>query len=336
MNVLIRCDGSLEIGMGHIIRCLALADELHENHNCSIHFAIRKSELGITKVESSYPVLTSNEKAYDYEKWILECIRKSRAQVLILDVRDNLSKSELLSIKSICGVRVVTIDDPEDKRLASDLAFYPPVPQVQKMNWSNYEGNLFTGWEYVMLRKDFKKCYPSHGKNNLNILVSMGGSDEHNMTEIVINALILIKKSFNVTIILGPGYQHEKSLKKTLLAATFKYKVHINPPDIASIMSKATMAIISFGQTAYELAALKVPSLYLCITEDHSNSSQLFVRKEVGINLGLISKLNAQLIADNIKEILVDELRIEMMKSHAKNLSISNLEEMSKKILLES
>jgi UDP-2,4-diacetamido-2,4,6-trideoxy-beta-L-altropyranose hydrolase len=333
MKILFRCDGSIEIGMGHVVRCLALADELFDNHDCEVSFALRKSELAIKHIKSSYPVLTSNENSFDYNDWIVECIRMSKAQILILDVRDNLSRSDLIHIKKKSGVRVVTIDDPEDKRLESDLAFFPPVPQVQEMGWHEYKGKLFVGWAYVILRKEFNKYYPDPNNDTPNILVSMGGTDEHNMTQMAIEAFNLINHKVTVTIILGPGYQFENTLRKLLFSAQFKYTIYRNPSNIASLMSNSNLAVISFGQTAYELAALRVPSIYMCLTEDHYDSSMLFVSVGVGVNIGLTSKMTPQFISNNVVSILIDEMKMKMMRKHAKDLSISDLKDLSHHIL---
>ena len=212
MNILFRCDGSVEVGMGHVVRCLALADHLKEIKDCSIHFAIRHSELGIKKVKETYPVIRSKEESFDYIKWLSDCIIRTNSNTLIMDIRDGLTREELKSIKKKTGIKVVTIDDPEDKRLEADLAFCPPVPQLEKLNWDGFGGELYVGWEYVLLRKEFLKQYPKPKNSIPNILVSMGATDGKNMTEFVINSLDRIIEKFKVRIIVGSGYPYQKKV----------------------------------------------------------------------------------------------------------------------------
>ena len=85
--------------MGHVIRCLALADHLKENHGCKIHFAMRKSELGINRVKKSYPVIEANEQSFDYVDWFFDCISQTQSKILIMDMRDGLTKEQLKLIK---------------------------------------------------------------------------------------------------------------------------------------------------------------------------------------------------------------------------------------------
>ena len=40
-------------------------------------------------------------------------------------------------------------------RLISDLVFLPPLPQVKKLNWDNFDGDLYIGWNWMPVRKEF-------------------------------------------------------------------------------------------------------------------------------------------------------------------------------------
>jgi UDP-2,4-diacetamido-2,4,6-trideoxy-beta-L-altropyranose hydrolase len=333
VNILFRCDGSVKLGMGHVVRCLALADHLSDNHNCTIQFAMRQFDLGIIKIKESYPVMESNENYFHYEEWLTDCVEKSDAHVLIMDMRDGLTRVELNSIKKETGIKVVTIDDPEDKRLEADLAFYPPVPQLTKLAWDGFKGVLYVGWEYVILRKEFSFQYDKINSLVPTILVAMGGTDEKNMTEFIIQSLNSVNNNFEAKIIVGSGYPYLKQLKKKLKDVNFKFELFHNPKNIAGVMSQADCAIISFGQTAYELAALRVPSLYLCLTEDHLSSSQLFVNHGVGVSLGLFAQKSDSELIEELEIHLNEKQASNDSSNHSKLLNISDLAKMSSLII---
>ena len=61
---------------------------------------------------------------------------------MILDIRYVLSRKDLSLVKKETGVKIITIDDPEDKRLEADIAFYPPVPQLETMDWTDYKAKI--------------------------------------------------------------------------------------------------------------------------------------------------------------------------------------------------
>ena len=333
MNILFRCDGSVEIGLGHVVRCLALANELKENHDCEIYFAMRGSELGIKRVKESFTVLQTDEKTFDYKEWLFDCICQTEAQIFIMDMRDLLKRKELIEIKKKTGIKVVTIDDPEDKRLESDLAFYPPIQQIEKMNWEGFSGELFIGWEYVIIRKEFAIPYQNHKNRIPHILVSMGGSDEKNMTSFVIEALDELDENFKVSIITGSGYQFTNELKNILKFVKYPFELFKDPHNVAEIMSLVDLAIISFGVTAYELASLNIPALYLCLSSDHEESSLLFEEEGIGKSMGVFSAIEKQKYVQGLSSIIWKQKKINKMSEKFGSIKISNLKKISNSII---
>ena len=337
-SILFRCDGAPDIGLGHIVRCLALADEL-KKHNIDIFFAMRKGPLGIKMVEEKgYEVIVSQEESGDfaYGEWLKQCVGQTNAQAIIFDVRDGLSKDVVKKIRED-GVLIVDIDDPEDKRLEADLAFYPPVPQVKRMDWTGFTGKLYSGWEWVVLRPEFAEWRKKHGiasdqctiSNNvsfhdqnittnddislrytpcnthktLNVLVTMGGSDPAGLTLKAVEALNMLPIAFKATIVLGPGFVHKESLKALLQEVHYEYNILENVSDMVPVMAQADLAVASFGVTAYELAAMGVPAIYICLTADHEESASAFVDAGMALTLGQYANVGREEISIRIKEL---------------------------------
>lgn len=308
VRVLIRCDGSSKVGMGHIVRCLALADELKIDLNCEVAFAVREDSTGIDIIrKKNYRIFLSpnNSLNFNYSSWIFEIIGDFIPQVFLMDVRDDLPLELIKKIKEK-KILIVTIDDPSDRRLYSDLAFYPPVHQVKKMDWTGYEGKLYIGWDWIILRPEFsiKKETRKSNPSIPVILVTMGGSDPEAMTLVAVQALERIEQELFIRVILGPAFSHRDALFSLLQDLKHRYEVMDSVENMADTMRSADIAVVSFGVTAYELAAIGVPSIYLCRSPDHVMSANSLVDEGYGINLGEYNKISPLTLCQEIYSIL--------------------------------
>lgn len=318
-SILFRCDGSVEIGLGHVVRCLALADELREIHSCRAAVAMRNGPLGYEMVQKKgYTVFDSPENGapFDYAFWLKDVVDKVKPHALVLDVRDDLPVELVRSFRDL-GVLIVTIDDPSQRRLAADLAFYPPVPQVRKMDWTGFTGKLYSGWEWVILRPEFGRRRQSAIRNRQSaiprILVTMGGSDPAGLTLKAVEALDLLNEDFESVVALGPGFCHHEALQDLLARTRRRFDVRQNVSDMPDLMAQADLAVASFGVTAYELAAMGVPAIYSCLTEDHAESASVFQKEGIGISLGIYTEKSDGILAAQVKRLLSDKrLRISM------------------------
>ena len=132
----------------------------------------------------------------------------------------------------------------------------------------------------------------------------MGGSDPQGMTLKAVKALELLEKNIEVVVILGAGFQQKKELDNLLSHCIHQYDVRENVKNMAEIMSQSDLAVASFGVTAYELAAMGVPAIYLCFTEDHAESASAFVEEDMAISLGVFTHVNTEMIVKGISNIL--------------------------------
>lgn len=315
-NIVIRCDASSKVGFGHVVRCLALADELQKQQEQPIYFAMLEGRQGVESIEEKgYQVFfpTKHQTGeWDEGKWLKQVVAKVKAAVLILDVRTELRVVTIRELRRQ-GILIVTIDDPSERRLEADLAFYPPVPQVEHMDWSRFTGQLFVGWEWIILRPEFfrireLKKQAKNVKNGLpplTLLVTMGGSDPAGLTLKTLKVLDEQTEDFRTMVILGQGFNHEE-LQQWLQHSQRSYELHWDVKDMAGLMAEVDLAIASFGVTAYELAAMGVPAVYFCLTDDHVESASTLDKMGIGINLGLHEDAKVKTLSTVINRLIAD------------------------------
>lgn len=318
-KVLIRCDGDARIGLGHVVRCLALADELREKHGCGVSFALASGEPGLALVrEAGFP-LAPTPVWEDEAVWLDGLIARQHPDILVLDVRSDLPPERVRDWRR-SGVLVVAIDDPSERRREVDLAFYPPVPQVHEHDWTGFAGELHVGWEWVVLRRAFATASAAAGHIPPRLLLTMGGSDPMGLTLQALRELDSLEEEFETTVVVGPAFSHNADLECFLAAACRLYRVERSVRDMAALMRQADLAVASFGVTAYELAAVGVPAVYLCLTPDHARSATAFVDAGIAQNCGMYKTCVAGSLAAAVSGLLQAPNRRRAMGQRARTL----------------
>jgi spore coat polysaccharide biosynthesis predicted glycosyltransferase SpsG len=303
-RVVLRSDASAAIGFGHLFRSLALARELADRHS-DVTFAMIEEAEAVALVErEGFTVIRSG--AHPAEVWDgLETIPRKAMNALVLDVRDDSPRSRVDALRAR-GVLVATIDDPTERRLSADLAFYPPIPQVEEFDWRGFSGTRVVGGEWVVLRRAFAEPPVRAVRQRPTVLVTMGGSDPAGMTLTAVDGITRMTERFDLTVVLGPGYRDHERLGVRLGRIGRTVMIVERAADMRALMLDADVAIASFGVTAYELAATATPALHLCLTADHARSATLFERhgaaSVVGVHTGgeglQVAQMTASLLAD--------------------------------------
>lgn len=276
MNICIRADGGSTIGMGHIMRTLVIAQKLKENHN--VFYACRvdeplsdKYKLGIEKVESEgFKVVTLHENNFKNE------VKDIKADFIITDsydvdeeyfniLKENFKLSGCLDDEKICNY--FNVDFLINQNMyAEDL---------------NYKANLDTefmlGNKYIILRDEFRNLKRKEIKKNIeNIMITVGGSDNNNITETIIKSL---RKLSDVVlyIVVGPAFKYIENLKKYQCE---NIKLCFNA-DMAKLMEKCDLAIASCGTTLYELAAVGTPVIGIVVAENQTFAAKIMDAKGI-------------------------------------------------------
>ena len=184
------------------------------------------------------------------------------------------------------------IDDGSNRRLAADLAYYPPLPQAARLDWWDSACMPRIGWEWALLGLVQDQAADAHGLRRCpRLLVTMGGSDPHGAD--AQGGLGAGRARSGVPRALrdraGRGRQ-DAAWRKTIVGLAPNFETLEGADDLATEYAAADVALCAFGVTAYELAAYGVPALYLCLTEDHALSASAFEHAGMGLSLGLAER----------------------------------------------
>ena len=304
-SIAIICDANKKKGFGHYSRCKAVAQPLHATYGWNVIFVMRNSSV-VEGDLKRYPYnLHNKKKEKDYlvdHVWYQKVIKDEKVSVVLLDITTNLPFSFFKNLRKK-NIKIASIDDPTTNRLHCDLVFYPPSPQVSRMEWPEFRGIIKHGWQWVPLKKQFilrRKARGTKGlsgsERKLKLLVSMGGSDPHGLIFLVLNAIAILDLDIDVLILLGPAFMHKNKLTAYMKKTKKKYKIFSNKFEVDDIFSSADFAIASFGVTAYELTSIGVPSIYISISEQHNEVAELFHKEKLAVNLGIFNNLTKEKI----------------------------------------
>ncbi|MFO1487482.1 MAG: hypothetical protein U1F65_03295 [Verrucomicrobiota bacterium] len=319
-DVLIRCDGAPDIGLGHIVRCIALADELRDTEHCRVRFLTRRGDIAFQLLQNSrHEAIKPATAGEADDQWISRVISEDKADVLVMDFRDPLAPEAVRTWRRQ-GVLTATIDDPEDKRVACDLVFSPPVPQVRRMSWAGFDGQLLAGWEWALLRRQFASVPAPAKRSRLTVLVTMGGSDPAGLTLKAVEAIESLPEDFHTILIVGGAFCHNEALEKQLSRARRTFEIRRNVANMAEVMRETDLAVASFCVTAYELATVGVPGIYLSLSADHAEAAEAFVDAGIGISLGVHTQVTPAQIAAQLKNFLNDAALREAMSRKGRGL----------------
>lgn len=307
-GILIRCDGTPRLGLGHVTRCLALAAALRDSFGRSICFASAEDGVGADMIRQQGFDPEIKPEGSDESDWLGTLIDRHSPDCLVLDIRTPLSADSLREYRNR-GIVAAVIDDPSDRRKAADLAFYPPVPQIYEADWDGFDGEACIGWEYILLNQAFCRRGAHVDHPVPHILITMGGSDPGGLTLKALEALRPITLPYRAMVVLGRAFMHDGALQKLAPDLPDGIEFYRDVTDMPSLMEKADFAIAAFGNTAYELAALGVPSILLGLTPDHARSARALHQKGMAVSLGDHQHLHLAELTTTIETFMTDKSR---------------------------
>lgn len=309
-QVVIRCDGGAEIGLGHIKRCLSLARALRDQQGLGVVFAAMGDAQALALIDDEGFRRTARPDDATERDWIAQILHETGAGALVLDVRTDLSQGDVRSLRAQVSL-IVALDDGSERRLAAHLAVYPPVPQTRELFWPQGDVDLCVGWRWALMGGEvWRAPRPlENGRATLRVLVAMGGSDPQALTLRAVRAVAAAGRRVTPVVVIGPATPFPEGLADACQAAAPDADIRFAPASLMPVAAECDVAVLAFGVSAYECAHVGVPALYLGLTPDHVKSAQALDDSGFGINLGLAAGLNDRKISDALLMLAADPER---------------------------
>jgi UDP-2,4-diacetamido-2,4,6-trideoxy-beta-L-altropyranose hydrolase len=249
-KIYIRVDGSYQIGLGHVVRCIALAQILKENFEiffvCRELIETSKSEI----IKLGFSLITINS-----EKDFLSLLTQDI--IVVLDHYD-LDSIYQKNIKNK-GCKLVCIDDLHNKTFYADLI----INHAPNIEPSDYKAQTYTqfalGFDYVLLRPAFLRKAKERVNNKTvqTVFVCFGGADSKNITQAVVNILKNDDRFTKVIVVTGAAYNYLNQLKRSIAAdAKFSLYHSIDAETMAGLIAEAGLAIVPASGILQEVLAM--------------------------------------------------------------------------------
>ena len=312
-----RVDGSKELGLGHIFRCVALADSLHGG---DISFWVKDNPdvRGILKGKDTNYLLPDLTCKSETDFLIREIIKK-KIDALITDLLVY-PKGYLEKLKQT-HVKLITFHELETDISASDILINSNTFKGFDNCKDLVTGDKCFGPSYVVIRDGIRKIKPVRpSKQVKTILISMGGSDPHGITLRVVNNLISLSAKPKIIIHAGPAFKYHKELFAMLGKGSDGFTVRENVPELAELMVNADVAISCGGITMYELCYLGIPSIILSLNNRQHEFADELDKNGAVKSLGLSNNIGKNALRKIIERVCNSYEERAMMAENAKKL----------------
>lgn len=321
ITVVFRADASKQIGGGHVMRCLALADVLtRRGARCLFACLPNTMETAPALVDSGYELLELNEPGHAASLATAMARRRlPRCDWLIVD-HYGWDVSQESACRSFAG-SILAIDDLADRVHDCDML----LDQTFGRDPVDYDAltpshcRKLIGPSYALLRPEFAAARPealARRKSGAvrRVLVSMGLTDPSNATSLVLEGIAKSGLPLKVDVVLGPAAPHLAAVRKIATASAGAIELHENPPSMPVLMMKADVAFGAGGSSSWERCCLGLPSILLVIADN---------QKEVVANL---SSQSAIIALGDPDEIDVEEIAAVLRDLNARPERLAELE----------
>lgn len=294
MKVIIRTDASIEIGSGHVMRCLTVAKNLRLN-GCEVIFWMQD--------------LPGNLIDYVISEGFRNIFKAEQADLYIID-HYGIDKEWESKIR-LFAKKIAVIDDLANRKHDCELL----LDQNALPNFESRYDDLVSdsclkllGPKYLIMRDEFIDARRQLRRRNEqieNLLVFMGGSDPTNETMKILEALEDFQFK-HVDVVVGNGNVFKEQIREICEEREYAYHRQIN--YMAKLMQQADFAIGAGGSTTWERCYIGLPSSSTIVANNQKEGTEYVAELGIVINLGWYKDVTSETYKQLLTNLQIKDL----------------------------
>jgi UDP-2,4-diacetamido-2,4,6-trideoxy-beta-L-altropyranose hydrolase len=322
MHIVFRTDASLQIGTGHVMRCLTLAQALRER-GAQCNFISREHPGNLIDLIRHRGFLVHALRCD--QAWAVQENIPSHAGWLGADWLADAQESKVgagetaidwlivdhyaldcrweHAMRAHCR-HIMVIDDLADRPHDCDLLLDQNLGRKSEDYSDLLEGKVKTliGPKYALLRLEFAALRPqslARRQNNpqlRHLLVTMGGVDKDNATGQVLAALqsCTLPTDVRVTVVMGLHAPWLPQVRALATQMPWQTEVLAGVENMAQLMAESDLAIGAAGSTSWERCCLGLATIQIALAQN-----QVTIAKALS-DAGAALTLQAETIAQTL------------------------------------
>jgi UDP-2,4-diacetamido-2,4,6-trideoxy-beta-L-altropyranose hydrolase len=325
-KIAFRTDAGAQVGAGHFMRCLTLADELKKqgvqisfiSRNLPAHLSVMLTEKGMEYLPLSIDEAVEALDDLTHASWLgTSQFQDAQATVKVLAnhlwdwiVVDHyaLNKRWESAVRGSCK-KLMVLDDLADRKHDCDVLLdqnYYADMQTRYVSKVPTHCQLLLGPRYALLREEFRTLRDKvkvRTGDVKKILVFFGGVDSGNYTSMAIQALAELNSKQQVDVVIGVQHPNREQIQQACINHGFI--CHVQTRRMAELMAEADLAIGAGGSASWERCCLGLPGLLVAVAGNQVEIAKALDSIGACYYLEEEDRLNSGSLKHSINELLV-------------------------------
>jgi UDP-2,4-diacetamido-2,4,6-trideoxy-beta-L-altropyranose hydrolase len=309
-TIIFRADGGANLGMGHFIRSLALAEMLNQSFNCI--FATRNpSEYQLKEISSvchKYINLSNDDEHYLQFLNIL-----TGNEIVVLD--NYFFSTDYQRAIRAKGCKLVCIDDLNEIHFVADMIINHSIGADPSVYSKETYTKVLTGLDFALLRQPYFQDDASFDEKKYGAVIIMGGTDPLDLSTKTLHILNQIKFPKPIAVVgkVNSTFHGNNSINVS-------HFEHLSSFQILSLMRTSEFGLLPASTVSIEACAARLPFICGYFVENQKKNYDNIKEQELAICIGDWTKIGSLSLCAAIKKITTPDTIRRVTKNQVKML----------------